>query len=386
MPSRFFNNKFFVMALLLPFFIPMALQYIPATLAIYEVLQLFKLIVFCFIFVQYFLKYKFRFSRLDLFIALFGFIYIVTSYVANADYSKPMTSFLLSLSPVFLVRIFMKENPTIFVKCFMIWSFFSLYINFLCTIVFPGGLPFAILYKNLANPLYLYTIDNGMGKFLIMPTFLSFFYYVQKKNMAVLIVNILVICSTICIVDSATGICVIALLTLLSALSVFYGIRVRKKYMLFAILFFEVCVVVLGNSFGWIHYVTDFFGRNSDFTGRDFLWAQSLNMIYDMPWSGYGYSSGILSVWGGDYSSHNLYLELILHGGPFLLIVFLIILFYVLKRIKERKCLIQYMVFLAIVSFLVIGLFEVGINTMYYFFLAFAIYGFGYTKQEKKSL
>lgn len=80
------------------------------------------------------------------------------------------------------------------------------------------------------------------------------------------------------------------------------------------ILFF-VAVVLAGIDSSFLTSITSALGRSNTFTGRASLWYGAVNLIRSSPWVGYGYTAGNISIWGGSFSSHNMFLELMIQGG-----------------------------------------------------------------------
>lgn len=125
------------------------------------------------------------------------------------------------------------------------------------------------------------------------------------------------------------------------------------------ILFF-VAVVLAGIDSSFLTSITSALGRSNTFTGRASLWYGAVNLIRSSPWVGYGYTAGNISIWGGSFSSHNMFLELMIQGGLIYFAVFLCIIFYAFSRCRKAGTQFSNLFFAAMYCFMLEGLVETG--------------------------
>ena len=112
-------------------------------------------------------------------------------------------------------------------------------------------------------------------------------------------------------------------------------IRYKLFFLSFIILIFLLIAIYLSSGFDFLDYYSKkLFGGKYLGRGRDILWHELLLYIIDKPLFGYGinqssdYLQSTAAILGyRNLSSHNIYLEILLRGGIFLL-SFFIILFY----------------------------------------------------------
>ena len=376
---KYLNNKGFLFLLIIPFFNPTAFKYIPTLSKFYEVIQYWKLLDVLVIVLLY--VYCCKFSKIITSIVFFEAVAIFTSIINGVYVQAPFTNALLAIGMSMLTEMAVKCNFEKFRKVYFTICFIAVLANFVLCLIYPAGLPMATLYNNKSNPVYLLSIDNGMIKALI--PLLAFGFYPNCKNaykkkrvtnslILYLICCIIALC-TLGIVASATGKLVGILFVILSVLFLLFPYkRLPNKLILCLIAAFMVIIVILGSSFDIIEKMMALLGRTGTFTGRTTLWRLAVQKILKRPLFGYGYTSGNIAIWGGYFSSHNMFLEIIIHGGLVLLFIFLYILRIAFKILKSVATPYHNIISLAIVSYLIVGLMETGLNEFLFVLLVLA--------------
>lgn len=159
-------------------------------------------------------------------------------------------------------------------------------------------------------------------------------------------------------------------------------------FLLMYVLFFVV-VVWQGNDIqNWpviAMLVENVLGKDSTFTMRIYLWIESIAMIYDSPWIGYGAQSveWMVDTIGGS-GPHNLWLMVLLRGGIVLCAIMIaIIVRIIMAAVKRRSTQSAFMAVCICVAMLM-SLFET-----YHFVCIFTIFIVAYytcvTKSGKKT-
>ena len=138
-------------------------------------------------------------------------------------------------------------------------------------------------------------------------------------------------------------------------------------------IFFVIIIILQSNNI-ILSTIAELFGRSGTFTGRSLLWAAALEEIARRPFLGYGYTGGNIAIWGGLYSSHNMFLEMMIQGGGIYFAVFIIITYIAIKRIRQVSVTLGNTLFLGIYCFLLIGLMEAGVGEFYFIFIVLAYY------------
>lgn len=370
-----------IIFVIFPFFNPTSLKYIPSTLGLYNLIQMWKLAIIIIALVIFVLHG--RISLFDVLITVYVFAGIATSLYNHVNDSKVFTNALLILGLVAVAEILMPNYRTELVKAGYIVTVSLALINLILSLKFPRGLEIASLYTYAANPLYFLGIDNAMVKQML--PFLAFselycyehrrvwktstYSIIRSASFIIAILNII-------ITGSATGLFVLLLFSLISVLfSV--GLLKRFPFKLFisAFTFFEIFVVFFASSSTFFSQFTELLGRSATFTGRTYLWEYAIKMINQRLVWGYGYTSGNISAWGKEFSSHNILLELLIQGGIIYLVPFILLIMYYFMCSPQYQNYIWTTISSLIASFLVIGLMESGVNEFMFFFMILGVRG-----------
>lgn len=358
--------------LLLPFFNPTALKFIPSTVIVYNIIQWWKLIsIFC-IFYLY-LRY-FKISKIIVAVALFCLYYILTTFINNVDnIREPITDSLVFMGISMLTEMAIIKGFNNYCKVMFSITFTLSILNLLTCIMFPSGIPAATLYTNKSNPLYLLGIDNAMIKNLMPLLVLSFYPFNKTKRLSLTFLCTAIALITLYLTGSMTGL-LAGVFFVFFAYSFLFFSNDRVPALFFPIMLTVIMLLlVIGSGrFHFVDNILSLFGRSGTFTGRATLWRMAIDKISQKWLFGYGYTSGNLEVWGGMYSSHNLLLELAIHGGILLPALFLFVTLYALYNLRHAENLYHNFVALGILTFLIVGLMETGINNFYFVLLAMA--------------
>lgn len=385
--KRYFQSKLVLFFLIFPFFNPTSLQYIQGLKILYSAIQVWELFSICFIIFAYCLSRKF--SSIIKIIILFESMLIIFSIINGVTNDKIFTNALLAIGISMLTELCIKENPYRFCKMLANITLALLIINFVICLLFPNGFYIASLYENWTNPMYFLSIDNGMIKSLLPGLVFSFIYdncfKHARRTYRFFIVSIISFL-TLLIVNSVTGILTFIIFeaTLLAYTKIKKD-KISYKLMVAIYIMFMAIVVIMGIDLGIFSKIFSFMGSSSTFTGRAILWNAAIKSIMNSPLIGYGYTSGNIEVWGGSFSSHNIFLELMLQGGILSFTVFVYLTFYAFRRNHLSNYIYHNIIFLAVFSFLIVGLMETGINSFYFVFVILACYpGFDTTVKTRR--
>ena len=367
------NNIYFLFFLLFPFFNPTSLQYITSTKTLYSLMQYWKLLSIIIIISIYILRN--RYSGMVFLITLFEFSLIFSSIINGVVDSKVFTNALLAVGISMITDIMLQIDYKKYITMLLFISVSMLIVNFVLCLLFPRGLTFAQLYKSVRNPLYFLGLDNGMIKNIILPVMLSNIICNETKKYYLYYFVSLISLVTLVIVQSATGILTFVFLFIYLCLFNF-KLKKRMNYLVYVSFYiiFTLLVVILGGSMEKFSSAFSYLGRSMTFTGRTQLWSAAVELIQKKPMLGYGYTAGNISIWGGQFSSHNLLLEILLQGGIISFGIFLLILIIAIKKIIYGNRSVSNTVFLAIFSFLLVGLMEVGLHWSFFVLIILSSY------------
>lgn len=365
--------------LIFPFFNPTGLKYISGLKILYDGFQAWKLCA-CLIILIFYLKRN-RLSKFWLLCFFFQGALIVTSLMNDVYDSKIITNMLIAISLVMMTEMCVCSCFNEYIN--QLWRIDAVlvFVNFLLAIAFPKGLTFATLYKSTTNPLFFLGIDNALASQLIPFTFLATLRWAMnvkdkgqcQRNNLKLIGSYAVALGTLMIAGSATGIFVVSVFIILTIQFTFIK-KSKIPYKLAVglyITFFMVIIVIQSNNF-IVDLISGMLGRSATFTGRSLLWKMAIDEILKKPFLGYGYTTGNIKVWGGMYSSHNMFLEILLQGGLFSGVLFIAITWISIKRNVKSPIWLSNSVFMAVFCILLKGLMETSIPTFYYILITIA--------------
>ncbi len=143
-------------------------------------------------------------------------------------------------------------------------------------------------------------------------------------------------------VGSVTGI--LGVILLLLYVTLVYKMRIAVSLLYLIIIFFIFAQIVfvmiqdLENYPILASFVESALGKDVTFSGRTFIWKDSLDLIYQKPAIGWGYRS---AEWYQEHfsvvNSHNLILSILLKGGVLLLLNYIIIVLLAFKNTTLSK-------------------------------------------------
>lgn len=383
------QNKLILYFLLIPFFVPYSLKFIPSVARIYALTSFWKLGSVMLIFLLYLMRHKL--SVIIFLISTINLILFTSSAFNGLHDINVYTDLLPALALPMLIELGIEANiDEMLHVIFMILATLT-FLNFILLIIYPKGLPFASLYTQARNPLYFLGQDNGIVYNLL--SLLGINYILAVKNYSILKVNLLlndkilkitprifffnVICLlTMMIVGSATGTMMVLLFIMMLQFSTFIK-RKHNIWPLIAIYFsFFLSVIVFGKSNPLIAEVTNLLGRDAGFTGRSLLWENSLELISQKPLFGWGNNAEIIPIWGNFFSSHNQLLDVAARGGLLALVFFIGLHVYIFLILGKIPSSLANILFVTIFCFLVGGLMEAGVRPTQYIFIALAYYAY----------
>lgn len=269
------------------------------------------------------------------------------------------------------------SNIEIFMSIVKHYTVFWFVLNCVLMIVYPNGVPEFTLNKNV--PFFLYGNVNSTIKYIMPGITCTLIEATQKKRVTVPLIILLMGMgySFIFVYRQATAIVAILLLVMWYVFRNKWIYSIRKLFasMLAITVFLEITIVVLLNS-KIISYLAILFGKNVTFSSRTYLWSNAIELIKKKWLIGYGQQTemSLRKLIGNKSGAHNYYLDLLFQRGilgalPFVVIVFLIIIFLKKAVVKESA----YIILGVCSSYLLMFIFEPFYNTEYLFMPLFYI-------------
>ncbi|MGP1831946.1 O-antigen ligase family protein [Shewanella frigidimarina] len=105
--------------------------------------------------------------------------------------------------------------------------------------------------------------------------------------------------------------------------------------------FYVISIFVAYHLYSFIFYLV---GRDATLTNRTIIWELLMPLIKDKIEFGYGYGAfwnsygadEFIAQWGYIGNAHNGYLEMLLHGGLPMLLIFFVMVYYTLKKLMIK--------------------------------------------------
>lgn len=278
-------------------------------------------------------------SKIMYLIILYNIIILLSSFINNNG-----NAFSLIFKSALMISFCSVVEDSIINEdyCIVKYSYFLLYIysiiNIYTMFAYPNGMWVSPLTKYWQ--MWFLGYDNN-HIIILLPLIVFGYIYNMKKHgklniyfyFMLFIVNFTVIKSW-----SATSIVGIMLIDIFIMYSKNINIKnIVKLFKLYVILFFLIILFRFQNIFSYL--IVDILKKDLTFSNRTYIWDYIIKFITKKPLLGYGIqNSNIRFNISRSYKSfhaHNIFLETIYRGGIILLIVFLIMIYFVIKKLKE---------------------------------------------------
>ena len=290
-----------------------------------------------------------------------------------------------------LAELYWQKDYVRHLKALSILLSFLVYLSTVLYIMFPDGLWFDDEWIGAGDKArYLFGNYNQTGVISLIALMVSGTYTLQtgRGRINMLMLSLVSIGTVIAMgsMTSAVGIIIVV---------VYFYLRKIIKHpfwwigaFLFVYVAFFAVVVWRGNDIqNWpalAGFVENVLGKNSTFTMRIYLWLESVLMIMQSPWTGYGVQSVDWMVDNiGGSGPHNLWLMILLDGGLVLCGLFIGIIASVFVSAAKRSSSQSAYAIVCICVALLMSLFEA-----YHFICIFAMLTIAYyicvIKYDKK--
>ena len=141
---------------------------------------------------------------------------------------------------------------------------------------------------------------------------------------------------------------------------------------------FDVGIVMIVGS-DWLENIVGKFGKNASFSGRDYIWAKSLEIIRQHWLTGIGIESELTTtIRIGQTHCHNVFVENLYGGGVISLVMFLLIVWLFRPKVKNSFASIIFSV--AILTYWVIS----GLDWLQTAPISLSLFYFSYYLSDRK--
>ena len=368
--ERVFNNKFFVIGLIVSFFSPAVISYVP-WLNILDVFFNGFAIIITILFLLYFfyriITKKWKPSMFFLLVILLGIIVFISTILNEGNIVGAVKFGFCAVSSSLCVEYYTgNSNNKFFSVAFYTYAVMFV-VHVLIALFFPSGLT-----DNKVNPMYFLTNDNQTAIVVVLYlTLFNIMTSINNKSKCHYLWYLLPLVS--CIVIDSANLKVIVLLFILMAA---FEQKIKSKAIGYIIASL-ICLMLAFILFDTIenNFIFDIIGRitgrDITFTGRIYIWEEAIEIYKTSPLFGigYGYTEPIY-IWDKYYHCHNLYLTMLIYGGILGFAVFGVLILGVVKKIinlnyVKTSVKIRNVILCMLLYFLV----ESGMSPIYYFFI-----------------
>lgn len=329
-------------------------------------------------------------------ILILSLVFFTIYTISTLIHRGLLSSVLYNFERIFGIMIYYKATRDYDKKFFYQWTsnywLFILILSTFLTIIKPDGL---LIVQSETTPLdrkyfFLGVSNQCIPFFLVGITFSALYELTYKKRY--IRTGLLLVCMWVneMIFKSATSLLSCTIFTLGYLVLLLYSKFKRQKQIknrrrkIFIVL---SCVIIfLGHPLVVIGRIQEFFApfiegvlhKNVNLSTRTVIWDHAFGMIKDAWFLGYGAvenNNRYIFVGSSSFNAHNLLLQILLMGGIFLFVVFLVqIVFSVYNIVKCKDIQISYVVFILFITFFFASLTEVySLNLL---FIIFFICGF----------
>ena len=241
-----------------------------------------------------------------------------------------------------------------------------IYLNAILLILYPRGLWIDTEWVGRGDATrYLFGNYNQMGFVCLLGITIQAIHTLatqtEKRNLICLILVSIWSVLKVGSMTSAVGLIILAMYICLHK----YIKKPQIYFVIFSVFYIAFFLVIIwfGNSIEEIKLISKFvegtLSKDSSFSGRTDIWSNSVELIQQSPWIGYGVQS---VEWNdqhlGGSGTHNLWLQLLLQGGCVLTMSFIGIMYFVMTRARKEHVAHATVGVVALCVLLLMSLFE----------------------------
>lgn len=334
---KIFEKQWVLSLILLTFFKPGSLAFIPGLSFLDTVMDILRVISFAIIFFCYLSSNSL--SKPVLGVMAYEFILLFSTVINNGNYWKLAVSCGTVIGFCMLIEMGIRKNAAVLISAFFNSGFFLCSLNLILLLIFPNGVaqsPKTFERYNLLGG------DNILPPILIPFMAVAVLYseiYGKEERMKAGML-ILSICATILITWSGTG--VVGWFAFMVYLLFIYRRKISSFFnavflgVMYAAAFFAVVVFRMQEYFSFI--IEDILHKNVSLTGRTQIWDYTFLLIKRSPFLGYGVYDNLIYLRNQYYvHAHNGILEILLEGGFAALAVYILLFIMTCRELYKYR-------------------------------------------------
>lgn len=312
----------------------------------------------------------FQWNRTDLLLILMYSTLLFSTVINHAEVMSTILHAAQVILICFTVKCVLKEETgkEVFLRLIRDVSLLFFLVDIVFAILYPDGIP--SIANEDSDPFLLYGNMNTTARFLF-PGLLCSILLDAKQNKrlsiatAAFFVGFVFLC--IRVYYMATGLCALLFLIIWCVGRKIISKRTRlfTALVLLAFLAFELAVVVF-RSKAVADFIVTLFHKSPGFTGRDALWASSINYIRKNPIIGYGVldEATLLKMIRSPSGGHNYFLDLLFQRGIVGFIpAFIFLIFPLFRKEQNQYNSTRYILTGFALAYILMFLFEPFYNT-----------------------
>ncbi len=324
---------------------------------------IFSFLIFTIFFKPSFITNDYILNEISNLLSILLSFFFLIIYIKKNKMDKFIFALVLFILSLFFSTIVNLQNPLYFFKIYFPLFGLIIYINLLINydkskfVKFFGNYLYLIIFINFLSIVFGHTgeyermyflgYDNTFTPIIVLGSIiLSYFsfYKYGKITLKCCCINFVTIISCF-LVRSSNAMMMGFFLVLFDAFllfKIYSNLKINKIFNLKTyfwisiIVFFVLVVYRLQNIFSYI--IVDILSRDLTFTGRTYIWDRALHYISNSPIIGYGVEDFDLRIITKNiFHAHCNYLNILLEGGLFSLVMYFNIFRVIWKRIKKYK-------------------------------------------------
>ncbi|AEV69361.1 O-antigen ligase family protein [Acetivibrio clariflavus] len=335
----------------------------------FDLLFQFGMYITCIIIVALYLLTNKKKNKMLLFFSYFAAILFSTVY-QNGNVVEFIRSQLPILSACLLFYLWLDKSPETLLRAHAVIEILT-YINLATVIMFPNGL----FQTNVYSRNWFLGYQNTLIRTILPGVCLSFIYSYKLHNKISLRTFLLLVAAFVTVIKVNSSTSIVGLTVFISLFLIVSKVN-RKKVYHFINLFSgfiiviaaNILIVVIQSNAKLISYVVEnILQKDLTFTGRNIIWANSIELFLRHPIIGNGYLSEKDYQQFFDYvlatHPHNFILYQLTMGGILLFIIFCAIIVLSSYNLKNSSTIYSKIVLCTIISFMVMGISESLVST-----------------------